>query len=84
MSEDKSKCRNCWKWWIWACPLLISTPKNIISCSAYEPNDVYLKEQELTLKFIEDLGELESYAEAGVSVWHYIINMREKWEKKNE
>ena len=41
-------------------------------------NDVRKK---LISEFLEDLKDLESYAYAGVSVWHFIINKKEKWEK---
>ena len=51
-------CGRCWKSYIWACPLLTHFPINIRTCTAYEPTDVHLKEQELVLKFLNDLREL--------------------------
>ena len=57
MSENKPKfkCETCWKWFIYACPISAEIPKNIISCSAYEPTDVYLKEQEIISDIVEKL-----------------------------
>ena len=68
MSENKpkSKCEICWKSFIWACPIGAENPKNIVSCSAYEPTDVYLKERELISKFRKEKKELER-------------NLRKKW-----
>jgi len=65
-----SKCETCWKSFIWACPILIHIPKNIISCTAYEPTAVYIKEKELIEKFLKDLRS---------EIWTYHIII--KWEK---
>ena len=54
-NNSKSLCEICWKSFRWACPLLLHHPINIILCSAYEPTDAYIKEQELTSKFIKKL-----------------------------
>ncbi len=67
---NKNKCEICWKSFIWACPLLINILINIISCSAYEPTEVYLKEQELIHEFLDDLDPESD---------HELI---EKWEKR--
>ena len=53
-----SKCETCWKSFIWACPILIHIPKNIISCTAYEPNDACIKSQELIDNILDDLKNL--------------------------
>ncbi len=83
-----SKCQTCWKSFIWACPLLIEIPKNIISCSAYEPSDVYIKEQELINKIIDDLKGLSTKIHSGIHlevVYKDYIDLIEKYEAmKNE
>lgn len=78
MSKDKSKCEICWKWFIWACPLFCEIPKNIISCSAYEPTNVYLKEQEIILEFIGFLKRNKRDIIKDVDTIEFIIERLEK------
>lgn len=58
-----SICPTCWKAWIWACPLLIEIPKNMISCSAYKPTDAYIKSKELIDGFVRKLKGIEHHKE---------------------
>ena len=76
----RGKCDTCWKSFIWACPLLLHLPINIISCSAYEPTDVYLKEQELISKFLDDLHGHRGLR--GIELINYIVSLEDKWEKE--
>jgi len=92
----RGKCDTCWKSFIWACPLLLHLPINIISCSAYEPTDVYLKEQELISKFLASFDRMldkSSYDGRGIQDGHVLYSIkypseriikkeRKEWEEK--
>ena len=98
LSEDDSICNICWKAWIYPCPISSNIPKNIISCTAYEPTDVYLKEQELISKFIEEWDNLRDFVlDAPIlskdiyelreyihEIKDYIKKEREKWEERKK
>ena len=58
-----SICETCWKYFIYACPILIEIPKNTIYCSAYEPNDAYIKSKEFISRFIKTLKNIEHHKE---------------------
>lgn len=83
-----SKCRTCWKSFIWACPLLLNIPKNIISCSAHEPTDVclvisgFLKKLKKGYKDHFEIGKFEKYKYAFQSLQKWFELIIEECEEK--
>ena len=84
MSENKpkSKCETCWKSFIWACPLGAEIPKNIVSCSAYEPTDVYLKEQDLISEFWEKIDDIIENSQCSSDYYEELRKLQKEYKKK--